>query len=123
MYMLTSWRKKIAVFIAFYAFSVQTVQAQGLTLQQNEASAVVIGSFNYVTLALIVLRYAIVSTLMVAAIVAIFQASLWIHHEGNMVKAYEAKESLAKAVIVITVCFIALSVFRYFIPDFTMLQF
>jgi len=107
--------------LAFFLFVPMQLQAQGLTLQAEE-SAPALGSFNYAVLSLIILRYLFVSTLVIAGVVAIFKTYLWLTHEGNMQKAYDAKQSLSKAVLIITICFIALSIMRIFIPDYAQLQ-
>jgi hypothetical protein len=116
-------KKTFALVLAnLFVFLPGHVLAQGLTIIPTETPPIV-GSIDYIVLGLIVLRFILVGTIVFAGAIAIFQAYLWMTHEGNMVKAYEAKETLGRMVIIITASFIALSVYRFFIEDYALLQF
>ncbi len=110
------------VLASLFAIAPAFVFAQGLTLSPTQAAPTV-GAIDYVVVGLIALRLIIVAAIVFAGAIAVFQAYLWMTHEGNMEKAYEAKESLGRMVIIITASFIALSVYRIFVEDYSLLQF
>lgn len=71
---------------------------------------------------LIGVRFILVSMLAIAGMVAVISAYNWINSEGNDVKKYENKALLGNAVIMITVLFVLMSIYHYFVPDYSALS-
>ena len=91
---------------------------QGLTLTAAPSPI----SADYVTIGLIATRLVLGIILGIAGIIGAFHGYRWYTHEGNMKKAYDNKETLAKALIVASAMFIALSIFHHFVPDYSALS-
>jgi len=95
--------------------------SQGLTLTQGQES-IIPADYDYVTIGLIALRMVLAFILGLSGIVAFFAGYRWLTHEGNMKKVHDEKKSVARALLVATLAFVALSVLRIFLPDYSLLS-
>jgi len=93
------------------------VSAQGLTLTPSPSGL----STDYKTIALITLRMILVLAAVITGMVALKSGHNWIFSEGNAKKAHENKRSLAAALLIITILFFLMLMFRVFIPDYSAL--
>ena len=91
--------------------------AQSLTLAPAQTGS----SIDYGMVALIGLRILLVLVLVSAAMVAFFNGHYWIFFEGNAKRAHEGKRRVALSLLIITMMFFALAVYKAFIPDYGVL--
>lgn len=70
---------------------------------------------------LIAVRFILVSMMAIGGMIAVISTYNWINSEGNEVKAHENKQRLGNALIMITIFFVLMAVYHYFIPDYSVL--
>lgn len=76
---------------------------------------------NWQVIGLISLRFLLVLTLIIAGMIGFRSGYNWYFAERNAKKAHINKERLGNALIVATVLFFALILYRVFVPDYSML--
>lgn len=91
--------------------------AQGLTLTPAQSSY----NADYGMIALIALRMALVLVAVIAGMVAVKTGHYWVFSEGNAKRAYENKRQLALSLLIITIMFFSMVMYRVFIPDYSVL--
>lgn len=91
--------------------------AQGLTLTPAQSSY----NPDYGMIALIALRMLLVLATVIAGMVALKAGHYWIFSEGNAKRAYENKRTLALTLLIITILFFSMVMYRVFIPDYSVL--
>ncbi len=94
-----------------------SVAAQGLTLTPAQSSY----NPDYTTIALIALRVVLVLITVITGMVALKAGQYWLFSEGNAKKAYENKRQLAFSLLIITIMFFSMVMYRVFIPDYSVL--
>jgi len=91
--------------------------AQGLTLAPQPS----VVSADYRMISLIALRVILVLVVVIFGMIAIKSGHYWIHWEGNAKRAYENKRKLALSLLIITICFFILVLYKVFVPDYGVL--
>jgi hypothetical protein len=66
-------------------------------------------------------RFILVSMMAIAAMIAVISAYNWVNAEGNELKVQESKRRLGNAIAMITLFFVLMSVYHYFVPDYSLL--
>lgn len=66
-------------------------------------------------------RFILVSMMAVAAMIAVISVYNWIHAEGNDLKLHENKARLGNAIAMMTLFFVLMAIFHYFVPDYSVL--
>jgi len=119
--MKQSNRKKIGIGLAFIGLFAwpQILLAQEFSLGTEGVESYL--SENWVVIGLISLRFLLVLTLIIAGMVGFFSGFNWIFAERNAKKAFENKKRLGNALILVTILFFALMLYRVFVPDYSSL--
>lgn len=73
---------------------------------------------NWITIAQIGIRFLLVAIICLGGVIALVSVYNWMYNEGNEQKTYENKARLGKMMVVLTVCFILLTLFRLWVPDY-----
>lgn len=77
---------------------------------------------GWVTTAQIAMRFLLAGTITVAFIIAFVSLYNWLYSDGNEIKVYENKERLGKMMIVMTLCFVLMALYRLWVPDYAALS-
>lgn len=66
-------------------------------------------------------RFILVSMMAIAAMIAMISAYNWVNAEGNELKVHENKRRLGNAIAMITLFFVLMAIYHYFVPDYSLL--
>lgn len=73
---------------------------------------------SWIVMSKIGIRFLLAGTITVAFVIAFVSLYNWMYNDGNEVKSYENKERLGKMLMVMTVCFVLIALYRLWVPDY-----
>lgn len=113
--------RRISIIYSSIVLAVMAVPVYAQDISLNPTSTQSVGNQNITVLALTILRLSLGIIILAAGLIALGSGYHWYNHEGNKKKAEANKKRLAATLLVITIVFIALSLFHLFIPDYEFL--